>query len=95
MREKTKVICFDVTAMPPNEVDSFYNHINGYAFLTEKRQNHETGKIISIRAFFGENDDFEKLLVGFSGVKYTDITGTDLLNRQAEQVQKHTVLRPK
>lgn len=81
MSIKTKVICFDVTAMPPNKVDSFYNHINGYAFLTETEQNQETGKINSIRAFFGENEDFESLLAGFSGVKYTDITGTDLINR--------------
>lgn len=81
MSKKTKVICFDVTAMPPNEIEPFYNCINGFAFLTETEQNPETRKIISIRAFFSENDDFEKLLAGFSGVKYTDITGTNLLNR--------------
>lgn len=80
MSEQTKVICFDVTAMPPNEVDPFYNHINGFAFLTETKRNSETKKLVSIRAYFGENENFEKLLVGFSGVKYTDITRTDLLN---------------
>ena len=48
--------------------------------LTDEKRNPQTHKIVSIRAFFGENEDFENLLEGFNGVKYTDITGTNLLD---------------
>lgn len=80
MSEKNKVIRFDVTSMPPHKIEDFYNHINGFAFLTDVKLDPKTHKMIYIRAFFNENYNIEQLIAGFSGVKYTDITGTDLLN---------------
>lgn len=80
MEEKYKVIVFDVTSMPPNEIEPFYNLVNNSASITETKHDPQTNKMVSIRAFFSENDDFKNLFVGFSGVKYTDVTGTNLLD---------------
>ena len=81
MNKQNKVIRFDVTSMPPQEIDSFYDHIDGYAFLTDIILDPKTHKMIYIRAFFNENCNVEQLIAGFNGVKYTDITGTNLLNQ--------------
>ncbi len=75
-----RCIRFDVTSMPPQEIESFYDHITGFADVTDIKRDPETYKMVYIRAFFSEKTNIEQLISGFNSVKYTDITGTNLLN---------------
>lgn len=68
----------DVSSMPSNDVETLYNHLSGFAFIVEEKLNPQTLKTECFRVFLEEHDSIENLLKGFD-VKYTDITGSDLM----------------
>lgn len=80
MSSITKVILFDVTGLPSYELEKFRERVDRYTFLSDVKVDKRTFKISHIRAFFECNVNIPKLLSDFSGVTYTDITGTDLMH---------------
>lgn len=75
----TKVTQFDVISLPPNDVEKFKEHIDTFAFLSDVKIDSKTHRISYIRAFFDTDINIENLIKEFSGVKYVDITGIDLM----------------
>lgn len=78
MSKITKVICFDVRNLSPNEIEKFKEHIDMFTFLSDVMIDSELNRISYIRAFFDVDINIEHLVKGFN-VKYNDITGTDLI----------------
>lgn len=74
-----RVYKIDVSSMPQNEFKELYSHVEGYAFLVDTKSDPHTRKPLYIRFFLEENVLIEPLIKKFSGIKYTEITGTDLL----------------
>lgn len=68
----------DVSSMPPNDADTLYDHLSGFAFIVDIKLNPQTLKAQYYRVFLEENYSIGELLNGFN-VKYTDITGSDLM----------------
>lgn len=79
MSESLKVIRFDVASLPPSDVEKLQKRIDTFKFISETKIDPEMHKTIYIRAYFDMNINVEELIKGLDGVKYADITGTDLM----------------
>ncbi|MBD5111837.1 MAG: hypothetical protein HDT42_04795 [Ruminococcaceae bacterium] len=76
----TKVIRFDVAALPSNDIERFQDNLKMFTSLSDISRNSETHKITYIRAFFNSDIDVEQIIKDFNSIEYTDITGTNLMN---------------
>lgn len=81
MSENNKIIRFDLTKAPTNEIEAFRERIRDFAsLLIDEKSDPQTHKTAFITALLNENDSAENYIDGFSGITYADITGTDLIN---------------
>lgn len=80
MSKITKVIRFDVTSLPSNDIERFQDNLKMFTSLSDIGCNSEKHKIAYIRAFFNSDIDVEQIIKDFNGIEYTDITGTNLVN---------------
>ena len=74
------VYLLDVSSMPTDDFEKLYEHVSGVAFIADIKPEPKTLKAQYLRVFLEQNVRIDELLSGFRGVKYTDVTGTNLQN---------------
>lgn len=79
MSKNNKVILFDVSALTPEGIEKFQKRVDMGASISDVKLDQKTLRTSHIIAYMDTDIDIELLINGFN-VKYTDISGTNLLN---------------